>query len=141
MAPACSGDSELEDDRRHRRGRAQCSLCILQIACWALNSKSKVQRGPIDVSCCLAQTWSVQLRMRGQKDRYKPVHETTDGWMAERPTTGQRALRLNKGKWVLVPPASRRTTTVSKPLVRAHHLSHHLSMLIPAEMQHCHCAA
>ena len=57
------------------------------------------------------------MRLCGKKDRYKPVHEPTDGWMAERPTTGQRALRLDKGKWVLVPPASRRTTTVLKSLV------------------------
>ena len=69
--------------------------------------------------CHAPQTWSIQIRLRGQTDRYKPVHEPTDNWMAERPTTGQRALRLDKGKWVLVPPASRRTTTVSKPLVRA----------------------
>jgi hypothetical protein len=70
------------------------------------------------------QAWSIQIRLCGQKDRYKPEHEPTDDWMAERPTTGQRALRLNKGKWVLVPPASRRTTTVSKPLVSVHEAVH-----------------
>ena len=69
------------------------------------------------VAACAAQVWSVQMRLCSQKDRYISVHEPTDGWMAEQPTTGQRALRLDKGKWVLVPPASRRTTTVLKSLV------------------------
>ncbi len=73
------------------------------------------------------------MRLKGQTDRYTPVQEPTDGWMAERPTTGQRALQLDKGKWVLVPPASRRTTTVVKSLVRA--LSSAVRMPIPARMQ------
>ena len=79
--------------------------------------------------CGGTQVWTVQMRLKGQTDRYTPVHEPTDGWMAERPTTGQRALQLNKGKWVLVPPASRRTTTILKSLVRPYYSAVTGSML------------
>lgn len=63
----------------------------------------------------MPQSWTLQLALHAQQDRYKAQYEPTDAWNAERSSAGQRALRIGGGKWVPVPAASRGAGRASGP--------------------------